>query len=321
MGRVLLLLLLLGQDDLVWRKQPYASRPLEFQVSVPEGWNLRADRTGLVAEGKAIGFIITREPFLHDPKSFDKTWSTQLGNKDIATRVKPAKAGRYKAYQAEWEKSGRVISVFRLHVPKVGMLYNISFSVANGVDPQPVMDGVFRSFKCTAGKTKLELQKTAVGLGRVSMRLPVGYVAGKRAEPGAPVAWVKLLDGYTPPREAGSITIGSYPARPLQTMDGTIIRGGDVKAVARYEWDQARKKLGGRVTAKPRLRPARYGGLKGTSITAGALAQDGTLKRYFAYVGKMKQNTVVVAFLVDEREVLIHKDLFKKVCSSIRVKE
>ena len=321
MGRIALLLAVLsglparGQEAPVLQEKPYACRPLEFELKIPEGWQAEQDRTGIVVRDARMGFLVSREPFLHDESSFAAAWGRRLGDAGLDTRVVEGKAGSYVVYHAAWAsdaENGRSIQAWRVYVPDIEMIYNFSFSAPKGTELRPLVEPVLKSFRCTAPKPKLELTATPEPIGpRVTIRLPKGYTRvpqGIRLGGGAQIGWVKKIDGYEEPHVAGTIGVrGADPRINLKSLvDGA--------------WAQAQAEFG-KIVKKPRTRSARYGILKGHGATASAVSKKGIPKRFFAFAGKVKQAVLVITFVVDEREVRLHKDLFKRVCESLELKE
>ncbi|MHC4933214.1 MAG: hypothetical protein ACYTGV_13600, partial [Planctomycetota bacterium] len=255
--QVALCLLLLSalaraQDPLVFKEEPYECRPLEFEVAVPEGWEALQDHTGIVVRNKEMGFMVSREPFLHDPKLFKDAWGQVLGAAGVDARVAPAKAGRYQAYRADWNTKsgpGRIIQVWRLYVPQVEMLYNFSFSAPKDADLEPLVKRVLGSFKCTASKkAELEFEAEAESLGaRVNLRLPKGYAKSPALivlGGGEGGDYVKTLKGYEKPHIAGSISVSGYDARITYVQeDGSEIPGTNVKKLVEKTFLDSKEKL------------------------------------------------------------------------------
>src|SRR5262245_20307780 len=94
-------------------------RPLGFTVAVPAGWAGEQGASGLVArDANQNGFIVTREPFLHDPETFATTWVGQLRGAKLDTTVERTKANGRDAWRAAWTAGDRRIEVWRVHAPE-----------------------------------------------------------------------------------------------------------------------------------------------------------------------------------------------------------
>lgn len=310
-----------GKDKLTFGKKPYAVRPLEFTVRMPDGWQAQQDKTGMVAQvardPKGMGFLISREPMLRDPKEFDEQWELTLKGAGIDTKVKKSRAGKHSGWRATWETDaadGRVIEVHRIHVEDNEMLYNFSFSAPKGEeyedDFEDLVDGVLRSFEFTGEKPELEFKQTAEPIGtRESITLPKGYEkpAAKGGFPSRGYTWVKMLEGYTPPHEAGRIELGNV-MQDVQEDDA---------AEAVLAGDQAKL---GKPRRRPRGRKMRYNDMKGYQLTAEFLTQEGVPKLYFVFVMRPQQSyPVYVKMLVDEREERLYKNLFKEFCKHAKM--
>jgi len=318
-------------QELELRKKPLPHTALAFEVGFPEGWTYEQDRTGLVvrdAKPGGVGFQITREPFLHDPGTFAEEWHNELGRGGIEAAVKEVRAARLHAYHAAWQvdaNGGRDIAVWRIHSPDNEMLYNVSFSAPKGQLDEKLTETILDSFKVTANKPKLVFQTTPATLGpRTSLQLPEGYAEqprGVRLGGGTSAGFLKLLEGYAAPHEAGRIVVQGFSAdRPSRLPDGTILRASDLKETTEYMWRQAQTELG-KVTKKARTKPGKAGKTKGVTLQAEALTKEGLPKQFYAFAGKIKQTVVVIAMLVDDREARLYKDLFKDVCATFDVKE
>ena len=305
-GIALLLLATVAQAE--WKLRARKCRPLEFEVGVPEGWQAQQDRTGLVASSGDAGFLITREPFLATEKGFVEMWRKQLAAGGIDAEVKATKARGFVAYRAAWtaESAKRSIEVWRLVVPGNQMLYNLSFSAGAGVDLKGLVDAVLRTFKCAPKPQKMKFNRTPDSLGtRSSIKVPEGYEKapmGVRLGGGISLGYTKKLPGYQKPHVAGVIAVGNG-------------RGQSKKQV-REPWDRAKDDIS-EVLKKPRVKSAKYGELKGHSLTARFLDKKGFPKRFMVFVGKSRQGLIVVTVVVDEREARLYKDYLKQVCSQI----
>lgn len=311
------------EEKLTFGKKPYNVRPLEFTVRLPDGWQAQQDRTGMVAQvardPKGMGFLISREPMLHDPKEFGDQWQATLQAAGTDTKVKKSRAGRYSGWRARWETDaadGRVIEVHRIHVDDIEMLYNFSFTAPKGEehedDFERLVDGLLRSFEFTGEKPELEFNRTAEPIGnRSSITLPKGY-AKPDPKGGFPVRgylWLKMLEGYTPPHEAGRIELGQL-RQDLQEDDAAevIVTADESKL--------------GKPKRRPRGRKMRYNNTKGYQLTAEFVTQEGVPKLYFLFVFRPQRSPpVYLKMLVDEREERLYKDLFKEFCKRMNLGE
>jgi hypothetical protein len=303
-------------EDLVFRRNAYVCAPLEFQVSIPNGWEASHSTTAMAARGSSMGFRITREPFLHDPKGFARKWEERLADAGVKAKVKPARAGRYKGYSASWRPAaspGPSLHVYRLHVPDTEMLYNVAFSVPTEADPKPLVQGVLRTFRCTAAKPKPDLGQTA-GFARLRLhlKLPNGYEKVERPPPRsreeaarAPFAvYRKVLPGYKPEHEAARLEIYGWFGGAVEEHVGKVV-------------GQAQSVLVGSPTS-PRIRGMKYGDHKGSLVRFDG-ERDGVPKHYYAFGLKTRVGLrVVVTLLVDDREIRLHKNVFKDICRNIQ---
>jgi hypothetical protein len=314
------------EDRLTFGKKPYVVRPLEFTVRLPDGWQAQQDRTGMVAQvardPKGMGFLISREPMLHEPKEFEEQWQLTLKGAGIDTNVKKSRAGKHSGWRAKWETDaadGRVIEVHRIHVEDNEMLYNFSFTAPKGEehedDFERLVDGVLRSFEFTGEKPELEFNRTAEPIGtRSSLTLPKGYAkpepkGGIRGFPSRGHVWVKMLEGYVPPHEAGRIELGNV-MQDLQEDDA---------AEAVLAADEAKY---GKPQRRPRGRKMRYNDMKGYQLTAEFVTEQGVPKLYFVFVIRPRRSyPVYLKMLVDEREERLYKDLFKEFCKRAKLGE
>ncbi len=296
-------------------------RPLGFSVTVPAGWKGEQGPTGLVAQDdKQNGFVVTREPFLHDPDTFAAAWRTQLSAAKIDAIVERTKAGGRDAWFATWTAGDRRIDVWRVHVEENEMLYNFSFSGAKDFDMKSVEDATLKSFKCTAPKAELKFQPNAESVTtRIGIRLPEGYekegMEGFRLGGGIMGGFVKKLPGYDPPHVAGRVRfrgMGSGDFYP--TADRQMIPCNDDEKVLEALWQEDERAFG-QVAKKPKAKGASFGGIKGSAMEASVIATSGLPQRWMGFVGKYKQDVVTVVVVVDEREARLHKDYLKEVCS------
>jgi hypothetical protein len=326
-GTGLLVLLLLGvavaaEDE----ARDFQVRPLGFTVTVPAGWTGAQGPTGLVArDPKQNGFIITREPFLHDADTFAAAWRTQLAAAKIDALVERTKAAGHDAWYATWKADGRRIDVWRVYVPDCEMLYNFSFSATPDYDLKSLADATIKSFKCTAPKAELKFQSTAEAVTtRIGIHLPEGYekddqAFGVQLGGGISGDFVKKLPGYDPPHVAGRIRFQGMEAGGIFfTPDRKEIRTGDTEKMLDASWEGDVRTFA-QVVKKPRSKGATYSGLKGDWMEASVIAKSGLPQRWMGFVGKYKQDVVEVIIVVDEREARLFGDYLKQVCSHIDI--
>jgi hypothetical protein len=301
-------------------------RPLGFSVAVPAGWTAGQGPTGMAARDAAgNGFVITREPFLHDPETFATAWVTQLRDAKLDASVERTKAHGRDAWRASWTAGERQIEVWRVHVPEYEMLYNFSFSGAAGSDMKALVDPTLKSFKCPPPKTDLKFQKNAESVStRIGIRLPEGYEKqdlgeGLQLGGGIMGGYVKTLKGYDPPHIAGRIRFHGMPAdAAMPTSDRQWIPCNDVEKVLDAVWREDEKEFG-QVEKKPKAKDATFSGIKGSAMEASVVAKSGRPQRWMGFVGRYKQDVVAVVVIVDEREARLHKDYLKQVCSNLEV--
>ena len=317
-------------QEIAFAEEPCRVQALEFEIATPEGWERLQNHRNLVVRSRdQTGFIVSREPFLDDPKRFGAAWEADLRAAGRKVKVTPTKVGRLEAWRAKWTagaKGERDIEVWRVRVPGAEMLYNFSFSGAAGTDFNPLVRPLFKSFKVTAPKPSLEFQKQRISLGpRFTVALPKGYAKVQQAFSLGEVAlyydrhYATYLYGYKEPHLAGRISIRTLTAdRPVGMEDGRVIQTNNVRDVSEAWWEVAEMPHLGEVVGRPKMRSARFAGAKGASVTASALTKEGLPKRIFIYVGRMKRNVLILSIVVDEREALRHKNLFKKICSKLK---
>jgi hypothetical protein len=332
-GLILACLLLtapVSAQEIAFADEPCRVPALEFEIATPEGWERLQNHRNLVVRSRdQLGFIVSREPFLEDPKRFAAAWEAELRAAGKKVKVTPTKAGRLEAWRAKWTagaKGERDIEVWRLRVPGSEMLYNFSFSGAAGTEFKPLVDPLFKSFKVTAPKPSLEFQTQRVSLGsRFTVALPKGYAKVKQALSLGEVAlyygghYATYLYGYKEPHLAGRISIRTLRAdRPIGMEDGRVIQTNNVRDVSEAWWESVEMRHLGGVVGKPKMRSARFAGAKGATVMASGLSKEGRPKRVFIYVGRMKLNVLILSIVVDEREALRHKNLFKQICSKLK---
>ena len=324
MRRTVALLLLAAAVAAQDPPREFQVRPLGFAVAVPAGWTAEQGPTGMAAcDAAGNGFVVTREPFLHDPETFATAWVAKLRDAKIDTKVERTKASSRDAWRATWTAGDRQIEVWRVHVPEYEMLYNFSFSGAAGFDLKALVDATLKSFKCPPPKTDLKFQKNAESVStRIGIRLPEGYekqdlAEGVRLGGGIMGGFVKTLRGYDPPHVAGRIRFHGMPAdAAMPTSDRQWIPCSDVEKVLDAVWREDEKEFG-QVAKKPKARDAAFGGVKGSAMEASVVAKSGLPQRWMGFVGRYKQDVVAVVVIVDEREARLHKDYLKQVCSNL----
>jgi hypothetical protein len=310
---------LLGQEEegLVFGKKPVVCAPIECEVRVPNGWTVAQDHTGLSAQGDGFGFVITREPLLESEKTFAKSWERTLSDGGVVAKVSSARAGRYKAFRAEWEPkkaAGRVIEVYRVHVTDQEMLYNVSFSFPKDADREPLLKGVLKSFKCTSKKMKLVMQKTRFAIGSAaSFQLPLGFEAKK--DPRWRGGWyVRARKGYDKPEQAGVVYTASFSVGARFPDGGTTSKPEDVNKYLLGALSQRGMKFG----EKFKTKAATYGGLKGDATTGEVRGTDGETYELYVWTGKGKRQTASVILVIHERELRVHKKYFSIVLRTLK---
>jgi len=332
-GLILVWLLLAAPasaDDITFAEEPCRVPALEFEIGTPEGWErLQNHRNLVVRSPDQTGFIVSREPLLHDPKRFGPAWEAELRAAGKKVKVTPTKVGRLEAWRAEWTagaKGERDIEVWRVRVPGVEMLYNFSFSGAAGTDFEPLVDPLFKSFKVTAPKPSLAFRPKPTSLGsRFSITLPEGYAKVQQALALGEVAlyygghYVTYLYGYKAPHLAGRISLRTLTAdRPIGMGDGRVVQTNNVRDMSEAWWEVVERPHLGGVVGKPRMRAARFAGAKGATVTATGLSKNGLPKSVFIYVGRVKLNVLIMSIVVDERETRRNKKFFKQICSKLK---
>jgi hypothetical protein len=333
-GLVLAVLLLFAPAsaaDVTFAKEPCRVDALEFEIATPEGWERLQDHRNLVVRAPdQTGFIVSREPFLHDAKQFASAWESQLHAAGRKVKVTPTKVGRLEAWRANWTAGAndeRNIEVWRLRVPGAEMLYNFAFSGARGTEFKELVDPLFKSFKVHATKPVLGFQQQRVSLGpRFSIQLPQGYAKVQQVLGLGEIAlyygknhWVTYLHGYKEPHLAGRISVRTLTAdRPIGMGRGRVIQTTNARDLSEAWWEEVERPQLAEVVGRPKKRGARFAGAKGASVEASALTKEGLPKRVFVYVGRMKLNVVILSIVVDQREALRHKNLFKQICSKLK---
>lgn len=304
------------EPELEFEKEPVACKSIEFEVRVPTGFKVRQDRTGLSAQGKQAGFVITREPLLEEDKEFGQSWQRVLAAAGIAAEVKKARAGHYPAFHARWESPTapkRVLDVYRVYVDDLEMLYNISFSTPKGSDAGDLIEGVLKSFKVTAKAARVELQQSPIEVGQAGkIRIPVGCV-GEQAGPfSRGLIYRKTMPGYEKPKIAVSIRVASSPALYRLQTGGTT---SDPEALNRW-YQQQFGLSGAKWQEKPRSKSASYGGLKGEALTGRLRTDDGEIMEVCLWSGKGKNHSPTVLIVAHERELRLDKKYFRTILRS-----
>jgi hypothetical protein len=267
--------------------------------------------------------------FLHDPKRFGPAWEAELRAAGKKVKVTPTKVGRLEAWRANWTagaKGERDIEVWRVRVPGSEMLYNFSFSGAKGTEFQPLVDPVFKSFKAHAPKPTLGFRQQRLSLGRrFSIQLPHGYAKVQELLVLAQLPrvygahYLTYLPGYKEPHLAGRISVRTLDARrPIDMGDGRVVQIRNVRDLSEAWWEVGEMPHLAELTGRPKKRSARLAGAKGATVTATGLTKKGLPKSVFLYVGRLKQDVLILTIVVDEREVLRHKNFFKQICSKLK---
>jgi len=304
------------EPELEFEKDPVECKSIEFEVRVPIGFKVQQDKTGLSAEGKEGGLVITREPALEEEKEFDKSWQRVLSAAGIAAQVKKARAGRYPAFHARWESKSvpnRVVDVYRVYVDDLEMLYNISFSTPKGSKAEGLIEGVLKSFKVTGKAPKVELQKSPVDVGQAGkIQIPVGCVAEKAGQFDRSIIYRKWLPGYEKPKIAVSIRLESVPAQYRLQTGGTT---SDPEAVNRWFLQQFGL-ANAKWESKPRSKPATYDGLKGEALTGRIRDENGEMLEVYLWTGKGKNHSPTILIIAHERELRLDKKYFRTILKS-----
>ncbi|MHC4848866.1 MAG: hypothetical protein ACYTEG_10475 [Planctomycetota bacterium] len=315
---VLMLLLLLVQDEeLQFEKEPVFCAAIDFEVRIPQNWKVAMDKTGMSVRGDAGGFVITREPFLGQEETFAEEWRVILVNAGLKTTVEKARAGRYRAFHAQWESPrapGLRVDVYRVYVPDLQMLYNVSFSTRKVEDPKELIEGVLKSFKVTAKPTKLELQKKQTKVGSAgTFRLPKGCVAGPANRMQRGTVYLRYLTGYEKPKVVVSIRVDSIRT-DIRLQDGLT---SDPEVLNRVYIKQF-----GLQDAKwikePKSKAAGYGGLKGSALTGRMRGKEGDVYEVYLWSGKGKRQAPTILIVAHERETRLFKSYFKTILKSFK---
>jgi hypothetical protein len=296
-------------------------RPLGFSVAVPAGWTAGQGATGMTARDAAgNGFVVTREPFLHDPETFATAWVTLLRDAKLDAKVERTKAAGRDAWRAAWTAGDRQIEVWRVHVCDGEMLYNFSFSGAAGFDMKTIVEPTLKSFKCVPSKAEMKFQRTTETVStRIQIRLPEDYAKDTASEGRSRFReFTKGLPGYDPPRHAGRIRLLGLPVGIFDLPGGGSVNTGDAEATLEVFWAEAQGDFAS-CGKKSRPKDATFDGIKGTMMEVPVLGKDGLPLRWMAFCGKFKQDAALVVVIVDDREARLHKDYLKQVCSHLEV--
>ena len=318
--------------------KPYQFRHLECEVKVPDGWIVDRDEVTVVARTpsvEATGFQLTREPFLHDESTFADA-RRQLGDGGIDAQVEKKKVGRHTAWHATWENAsagGRRLTVWRVHVEDNEMLFNFAFSAPTRMEVDSLAEEVLKSFKCTGEKQELTLRETVDRIGTsTDIRFPKSWDALEREQLGGlmqSLGWsvdvekgyVKRLPGYATPHMGVSVVVLVF--NPYTLYGADEVQGTDTEGIVLYSWEKLAAGTAREVLDKPRARGARHGRLRGDSAQARFVDDQGFVRVFYAFGTKIasqlgKQTGYVIAFIADERELRLNKDLFKDVLGTLR---
>ncbi|MHC4939911.1 MAG: hypothetical protein ACYTHK_13155 [Planctomycetota bacterium] len=316
MHLLIALLLLAPEEEMVFEKEPVVCAAIEFEVRIPQGWKVAMDKTGISAQGDGAGFVITREPFLGSEDSFAEDWRVVLVNAGLKTRVEKARAGRYRAYHARWEKGGRVIDVYRLFVPDLQMLYNISFSTPKGAATDELFKGVFKSFKVTEKAKKLELTSTNISVGKAgTLRIPKGCEEQSRQY--GPKSYVRMMKGYEKPKTAVTIRVTSVRSGISYRTQDDSGSTSDPEFLNRVQAAGLGFKDPNWIK-KPKSKAASYGGLKGLALTGQIRGADGDVYEACLWSGKGKRESPTILIIVHERETKLYKNYIKTILKSFK---
>ncbi len=306
----------------------YTCKGLNFRIGTPENWMSEHDLLRMVSKGDGMGFRVTREPFLYAEKTLAKRWTATLKAAGFDAKVKTARAGKYSAYRAEYSYQGdaagpRPIVVYRIRVPENEMLYNIAFSVNPGVEAQPYIDTVLAGFAYTGPKSEVKWQAQPVAIGRAAtFKIPEGYVKKelkpRRRRPEVQWIYRKTMEGYTPKREAGRITLYAFNARARYEVPGGPVSGADLEKLVSSRWDLVKGDIA-KPLGRPKSKNARAGEFKGRSLKAMGETKEGFVRVMEAFGTKLRGGfSVVICLYCDERELKLHKKLFKGMLKSLK---
>jgi len=309
----------------------YTCKGLQFQIGTPEKWTSEHDLLRMVSKGDGMGFRVTREPFLYGEKTLAKQWGAALKTAGFDAKVKTARAGKYPAYRAEYSYEGdaagaRPIVIYRIRVPENEVLYNVAFSLKPGVEPQPYIDTVLAGFAYTGPKSEAKWQVQPVAIGRAaSFKMPAGYVkqepkrrGGLGGGQGVVALYKKMMEGYAPEREAGRITIFAFNERAAYEIPGDRVSGADLDKLVESRWDLVKADIA-KPLGRPRSKNGRAGDFKGRTLKAMGETKEGFVRVMEAFGTKIRGGfTVVICLYCDERELKLHKKLWKDMMKSLK---
>lgn len=335
MGRMLgaLLLLALAQEAPAFEPEPYANAPFEVKFGKPQGFEAVADEVGLLLHRAGVGFRVTREPMLEDPETFASSWSGKLGGAGKEGKVTASKVGKYQAWSTGYDVDAggpRRIEIWRIYAPDPELLYNFRFSAPPAYPLKALVDGVLKAFACSAPRPKLEVPDRASPVeGRWYIRLPKGYESVKdaavRLGGGSRSGFVKLLPGYDPPHPSAWLQIAAHnPAGSVYMEDGRIVPGSKYEEfAAKLLADVQTAELVTKLDGKPKGKARSFSPFKdGYELTVAGTGADGSAKEICCYVGKVDSDLAFrVTLVADARELRLHKDLLKQLCSNLFRKE
>ncbi len=295
-----------GDSSLEFGEKPFQARTLEFEVAVPKGWDSRGDHRALIVQAPTNGpaFRVTREPMLWDPKQYAALWKAELDEAGVKVeRIEPVRAGGDKGWKAQWGGGGRTITACRIHAGANEMLYNFAFSVPAGYaadDLDDLLEGVLRSFKCTAPKKpKLRFKPVQfTPVSRARGELPDFFVKqGGRMSRTARFA--KIVPGYAQPRVAAEVLLdlAKLPAEDC----------AKITVAERLKAMTGCKKT-------PRAKKDKLGKRKGFSLKAKGVVRSGIAKEGLAFVWPAgRQHAFYLIVVVDRRETRLYKKLLKEI--------
>ena len=299
--------------ELELRDDPVACKAIGCEIGVPAGWKVVKDHTGLSARGEEGGFVISREPFLGDEKTFEKSWKDVLARAGIAAKVDNVRAGRYRAFTASWPSrtaDDRVVTVYRIHAEDLQMLYNVSFSMKGEFDAGDFIEDVLRSFRVTEKERDLEFEEQPVDVGEAGkIRIPKGCVETKVGRFQRRIAYRKMLTGYETPKLAIEIRVESVPTRARLPTGGNTSNPEDV---IRYAMTQIFGLAGAKWEDKPKTKAASHSGTRGDALI-GRMNQDGEWMQVYLWCGKGDNHAPIVLIVAHERELRLHRRFFREI--------
>jgi len=299
--------------ELELKDDPVVSKSIGCEIGVPAGWKVVKDRTGLSVRGPEGGYVVSREPFLGDEKTFEKKWKDVLARAGIAAEVDNVRAGRYRAFTASWPSrtaDDRVVKVFRIHAEDLQMLYNVAFSMKSDLDTEDFVEDVLRSFRVTEEERDLEFEKAPIDVGQAGkMRIPKGCAETKVGGFQPQTIYRKILTGYEKPKLALEIRAESVRtrARIMQTGGNSsnpedLIRYARVRfGLQDAQWED-----------EPRTRGASHGRTRGEALT-GRIRKDGEILEVYLWCGKGDNHAPMILVVAHERELRLHRRLFREI--------